>query len=129
MKRGCLSLLIALMFLAGCSHESELDIGNAATSAEMASQDAGMAAVMPKDFNFMVRFGYGDVIKNEINTFQGTVTKDLITKGTATAHLQFTQDEMREIYGRMREIHIMAPKKFAKSQNCSKAPSNKTSGR
>ncbi|PQP85837.1 hypothetical protein [Paenibacillus sp. AR247] len=68
--------------------------------------------------------GYGDVTKNEINTFQGTVTKDLITKGTATAHLKFTPNEMREIYGKMREINIIAPKKFATSRNCSKSPSN-----
>ncbi|MBB3129386.1 hypothetical protein FHS19_004061 [Paenibacillus rhizosphaerae] len=124
MKRVLLSLLITLTFLTGCSQESDLDKGNVSPSAEMANQDAGMPADMPDDFNFAVRFGYGEVTKNEINTYQGTVTKDLITKGTATAHLKFTQDEMREIYGKMREINIMAPKKFAKSQNCSKSPSN-----
>lgn len=83
-----------------------------------------MPEAMPDDFNFIVRFGYGDISKNEINTFQGTVTKDLISKGAATAHLKFTQDEMRGIYSKMREISIMASKKLAKSQNCSKSPSN-----
>lgn len=124
MKRGLLYLLIAMTFLAGCSQDSDLDKGSAAPSAEMANQEAGMPADMPDDFNFVVRFGYGDVTKNEINTFQGTVTKDLITKGTATAHLKFTPNEMREIYGKMREINIIAPKKFATSRNCSQSPSN-----
>ncbi|WP_145025539.1 hypothetical protein [Paenibacillus sp. Y412MC10] len=124
MKRGLFSLLIAMTFLAGCSQDSDLDKGSAAPSAEMANQEDGIPVDMPDDFNFVVRFGYGDVTKNEINTFQETVTKDLITKGTATAHLKFTQDEMREIYGKMREIHIMAPKRFTKSHSCSKSPSN-----
>ncbi|MNC60208.1 hypothetical protein D3C75_1100690 [compost metagenome] len=45
--------------------------------------------------------------KNEINTFNHTVTKDLVTQGTAQAELTFTVSEMAEIYARLREINIL----------------------
>lgn len=66
-----------------------------------------MPEEMPADFDFLVRYGYGEVTKNEINTYQDSVVKDLIMNGTATADITLTEDEMRSIYERMRGIHIM----------------------
>ena len=50
--------------------------------------------------------------KNEINTFKGTVTKDLITDGTATTELILTEEEMKDIFRKMQEINIAETKEF-----------------
>jgi len=65
---------------------------------------------MPDDFGFSVSFGYGK--KNEINTFKGTVTKDLIDDGIATIDLVLSDAELLEVYEKMKEIEVMQPKKF-----------------
>ncbi|GAA0342200.1 hypothetical protein GCM10008931_36980 [Oceanobacillus oncorhynchi subsp. oncorhynchi] len=52
-------------------------------------------ANMPDDFDFSIQFGVGK--NNEINTFEGTVTKDLIENGTATAEISLTEEEMNQI--------------------------------
>ncbi|UQZ32616.1 hypothetical protein C2I18_03010 [Paenibacillus sp. PK3_47] len=72
------------------------------SSAETA---VGMPLEMPEDFAFSVRFGVKG--KNEVNTFEHTVTKDLVSNGTATANLTLTQDELTEIYARMRDINVL----------------------
>lgn len=69
-----------------------------------------MPKVMPSDFDFSIQFGVQK--KNEINTFEGTVTKDLIVDGTATTELILTEEEMKDIYEKMLEINIMEPKEF-----------------
>jgi hypothetical protein len=66
-----------------------------------------MPEEMPVDFDFLVSYGYGEVNKNEINTYKDSVTKDLIMNGTAAAGIAFSGDEMRSIYDRMREMNIM----------------------
>lgn len=65
---------------------------------------------MPSDFNFSLQFGIQK--KNEINTFEGMLTKDLIADGVATGDLILTEEEMEDIYERMREIKIAEPKDF-----------------
>ncbi|QFF99032.1 hypothetical protein PB01_09450 [Psychrobacillus glaciei] len=65
---------------------------------------------MPNDFGFSIQFGMGK--KNEINTFEGTVTKDLITDGITTAAVTFTDEEMNEIYEKMKELNIIETKKI-----------------
>ena len=65
---------------------------------------------MPNDFDFSIQFGVQK--KNEINTFEGTVTKDLIADGTATTELNLTEEEMQDIYGKMQEINIAETKGF-----------------
>ncbi|MDQ0916328.1 hypothetical protein [Paenibacillus sp. V4I5] len=80
-----------------------------------------MPKEMPNNFDFMVRFGYGEVTKNEINTYQDTVTKDLIINGNAIANITFTMEEMRSIYEKMREINIMGTKELVHTNmNCFK---------
>lgn len=65
---------------------------------------------MPNDFGFSIQFGFGK--NNEINTFENTVTKDLISDGTATANVTLTDKEMNEIYKKMKEVNIVEMKKF-----------------
>lgn len=86
-----------------------------------------MPAAMPSDFNFSVSYGYGDNTKNAIDTYEDTVIKDLIMNGAATAKIALSDEEMREIYAKMREIDIMAAKKLPKKNGCFRTPSNEES--
>lgn len=80
-----------------------------------------MPETMPADFAFSVRFGITG--KNEINTFDGTVTKDLVTKGTAQAELVLTESEMADIYARLRTINIYRELNLEPdSRNCVQTP-------
>ena len=70
--------------------------------------------------NFM-RFGVQS--KNEINTFDNIVIKDLIAEGTASTEISFTKEEMKKIYQKMREINIMEPKELIPEKiNCMQTP-------
>ncbi|GLX71050.1 hypothetical protein [Paenibacillus glycanilyticus] len=109
MLRVLMIISVAFLFLAGCAKEK---------------QAAQMPDEMPEDFGFSVSFGYGEVNKNEINTYNNTVTKDLITKGTATADLSFSKEELRAIYGKMKDLNILKAKQFPERGNCSQTPSN-----
>ncbi|OMF96545.1 hypothetical protein BK147_14130 [Paenibacillus sp. FSL R7-0337] len=95
-------LLLAVLLIAGCSTNKD-----AQPAPEQPEVLGEMPEDMPADFDFFVRYGYGEVTKNEINTYQDTVVKDLIMNGTATADITLTEDEMRSIYERMRGIGIM----------------------
>ncbi|WP_342562070.1 hypothetical protein NST84_20865 [Paenibacillus sp. FSL R7-0345] len=80
-----------------------------------------MPETMPADFAFSVRFGITG--KNEINTFNGTVTKDLVTLGTAQADFVFTDSELADIYARLRTINIYRELKLEPDRkNCAKTP-------
>ncbi|KAI7248592.1 hypothetical protein KC345_g11845 [Hortaea werneckii] len=82
-----------------------------------------MPEEMPGDFDFFVRYGYGEATKNEINTYQDTVIKDLVMNGTATADITLTGEEMRSIYDRMREMNIMGNLELVPaSPGCSVTP-------
>ncbi|OMD53584.1 hypothetical protein BSK56_00085 [Paenibacillus borealis] len=119
---ACLPLVLVLL-LAGCE---STDGGNGSTTQSAALlQRPGhlMPEVMPEDFAFSVRFGITG--KNEINTFEGTVTKDLVTQGEATADLTFTGSEMADIYTRLRDIDVMGELKLEPEparQNCNQTP-------
>ncbi|MEK3715908.1 hypothetical protein [Paenibacillus sp. FSL R7-0333] len=85
---------------------------------------------MPEYFDFLVRYGYGEVSKNEINTYQDTLVKDLIVNGTATANITLTGEEMRSIYERMRGISIMSKMQLVPAkQSCSVVPYQEDSWR
>nr|WP_106779279.1 hypothetical protein [Lysinibacillus timonensis] len=68
------------------------------------STTRNMPKEMPSDFDFSIRFGVQK--RNELNTYEGTVTKDLIADGTASTELTLTEEEMKDIYGKMRDINI-----------------------
>ncbi|OAB45578.1 hypothetical protein PBAT_11695 [Paenibacillus antarcticus] len=113
MGRLCSLLFVLLLIITGCSKDVKINTNT-------------MPQSLPADFDFMVSFGYGEVTKNEINTYQDTVVKDLVINGTATANMTFTVDEMRIIYEKMREINIMGTKDLVPTnQNCGKKPFSK----
>lgn len=99
MKRFILLFIVIGLMLAGCSKNSTTQ-GNLPLN-ETDSTIQPMPEDMPNDFGFSVLFGIGK--KNEVNTFKETVTKDLIEDGTATVNVALTQEEMNEIYERMKE--------------------------
>ncbi|WP_019909568.1 hypothetical protein [Paenibacillus sp. HW567] len=110
-----LSLLIILV-LAGCEGAKKSSpISTTATPA------VAMPEQKPADFAFSVR--YGVTAKNEINTFNGTVTKDLVSSGTATANLKLTDAEMTDIYNRMRELNVLGELKLeVEDKACAQVP-------
>jgi hypothetical protein len=55
-----------------------------------------------RDFNLSLR--YGILARNELNTFENTITKDLILDGTVTIPLSLAQAELDSIEGRMEQI-------------------------
>lgn len=114
MKRLCTIFIIILCITSGCSWKTnQPPIANS------------MPQEMPGDFNFLVRFGYGEATKNEINSYEDQVVKDLINKGTATADITLTTEEMRSIYKKMYEMNVMGMEDVAfTGSNCSKIPYN-----
>lgn len=118
-------LLLAALVIAGCSTNKD-----AQPAPEQPEVLGEMPEEMPADFDFLVRYGYGEVNKNEINTYQDTVVKDLIMNGTATADIMLTEDEMRSIYERMRAIHIMGKLELVPlKQGCAVVPYQEDSWR
>lgn len=89
----CFSLVL---FTLGCNSQME--------------KDEFMPKEMPSDFGFSLSFGVQK--HNVVNTFEGTVVKDLIVDGTASTPLVLTDEEMQEIFDMMRDIHIAEEKDF-----------------
>lgn len=121
------SITYLLVIVTGCSANSDTGTNsNFEHEQKMVVEErSDMPQEMPDDFDFIVSFGYGEHTKNEIDTFEDTVTKDLIINGSATANLIFTLDEMQSIYEKMREINIMDMKGLAPNElNCSQVPYN-----
>ncbi len=79
-----------------------------------------MPVEMPSDFDFIVEFGV--LKKNVITTYEDTVTKDLISDGTATTNLIFTTEEMESIYREMKDMNITETKNLVPKTNCAKEP-------
>ncbi|MDQ0888872.1 hypothetical protein QFZ81_003960 [Paenibacillus sp. V4I9] len=130
MKRLCSLLFLLIFNTTGCGTETDLEASSGIENQkkEVVEQNNQMPKVVPNDFDFMVRFGYGEVTKNEINTYQDTVTKDLIMKGTAKANITFTTEEIRSIYEKMREINVFGMKELVPTNmNCSSIPYNEES--
>lgn len=94
------SFILLSIVLLGCQ-QSDLDTS---------SNTANWPSEMPNDFNFSVQFGYGK--KNEINTFNQTITKDLIVDGTVTTSISLTEEEMKDIYEEMNKLDLEKPKEF-----------------
>lgn len=102
-------LIVSFVFLSvvllGCKQSDNGGSKNATNSITL-----NMPKDMPDDFGFSIQFGVEK--KNEINTFEWTVTKDLIVDGTASTELVLTRDELQEIYKKMQEMNIFETKDF-----------------
>ena len=75
-----LALVVALLGMVGC---------NSGTTGE-------------SSFNLI--FKYGVMARNEVDTFQGTYTKDMIIDPSITVKLSLSEEEMDRIYQKMVEI-------------------------
>lgn len=118
MNRTLILLLLLVILLAGCDGEGTKESSPAPVTAAPA---VVMPEQKPEDFAFSVR--YGITAKNEINTFNGTVTKDLIAKGTATANLKLTDAEMTDIYKRIRDLNVLGDLKLeVEDKGCAQIP-------
>ncbi|MFF3102328.1 hypothetical protein [Viridibacillus arvi] len=106
MKPGKILLFIFAFFLSGCGLIND-------------TKDV-MPDEMPSDFGFSVKFGVGK--KNEIDTFEGKVTKDLVDDGTATIILPFTIEEKAKIYEKMKNINIISMKDLVPKTECMTKP-------
>ena len=85
-----LALIVAVIGLAGC----------ATSPAEVSS------------FNLI--FKYGVMAKNELNTFDGTYTKDMVMDPSITVELSLTEAELDRIYQKMVEIDFFDyPEEFS----------------
>ncbi|MEG0385005.1 MAG: hypothetical protein RR642_09660 [Solibacillus sp.] len=110
-----LSLNLSLLFLSigllGCQQSNNKeDLHNETSKNVTNSKTQNLPQNMPNDFDFSIQFGVHK--KNEINTFKGTVTKDLIADGTATTQLILTDEEMQNIYKKLQKINIAETKEF-----------------
>lgn len=66
----------------------------------------------PDEFNLIFEYGVG--AKNELNTFQGRYTKDMIVDTPITVNLSLSKEELDRIYQKMVEIGFFDyPDKFA----------------
>lgn len=93
-KKFLLVVVIGALILSGCSILKEKKSGV-----------KGQNSDIPQDFDFVLK--YGVTARNELNTFEGTFTKDLIAVGTATTKLKLSADEKRKIYEEMMKVKIL----------------------
>jgi hypothetical protein len=56
------------------------------------------------DFNLILRYGVG--AKNELNTFKGTYTKDMVNRPSITTRLCLTREELDAIHLKALEIDL-----------------------
>ncbi|WP_026672270.1 hypothetical protein [Alkalihalobacterium bogoriense] len=111
-KRSFFILIIFALLVSGCGGDLQ--------SSAVESNIESMPNDVPQDFNFSVKFGVNK--GNEINTFEDTVTKDLIENGSATINLTLTAEEMEIIYQKMKDINILSPKQLTPETNCAVEP-------
>jgi hypothetical protein len=71
----------------------------------LACTDSGIA---PQDRRFNILIRYGVNARNELNTFNDTVTKDLILDGTVTIKLILSRADFDSIESRMLSIDIFS---------------------
>jgi hypothetical protein len=75
-------LAVSLLFLCACS-----DVGGSAET---------------REFNLSLR--YGILARNQLNTFQNTITKDLVLDGTVTVPFVLAASNLDSIEARMQQI-------------------------
>jgi len=68
-----------------------------------------------QDFGFILRYGVG--ARNELNTLEGTFTKDLVTAGNSTTRLKLSESELQEIYAEMFSMNIVDYPDFLREES------------
>ncbi len=104
MHRRHLCLLVCCALL-GCLAAGMFASNCRSTTSTTA--DAQLPAVQPADFGFVAAYGVG--AGNQIDTFKGTFTKDIIsqTKPNPTIELSLTSDELASLYQDLRTMRIL----------------------
>lgn len=59
---------------------------------------------VPEDFNLVFKYGVG--AKNELDTFDGTYTKDLVMDPPVTVDFKLSDDELTGIYEKMTDLEV-----------------------
>jgi hypothetical protein len=90
-----LSLAVVLSGAVGCDEDTPAE-------PEPAVEDTQSPTAGISDFNLI--FKYGVTAKNELDTFKGTYTKDMISDPPITIELSLTEAEKDIIYRKMLEI-------------------------
>jgi len=67
----------------------------------MSCSDSGTS---PESRNFDLKFSYGVLARNVLNTFENTYTKDLVVDGTTTVPFALSDSELQCISSKMSEI-------------------------
>jgi len=65
---------------------------------------AGCNTASGEESDFNLIFKYGVTARNELNTFKGTFTKDMVADPSITIDLTLTEEEMDRIHRKMIEI-------------------------
>ena len=72
----------------------------------------GCSAHTSPDFNLIFKYGVG--AKNELNTFEGTHTRDMIMDPSITVDLSLSKEELDSIYQKMEAIDFFEyPDRFS----------------
>ncbi len=67
---------------------------------------------IPSNFNLVFKYGVGAM--NELNTFKGAYTKDMVVDPSITVNLPLSKEELHRIYQKMIEIDFFNyPDKFS----------------
>ena len=67
----------------------------------------------PSDYNILFKYGYSKAMRNELNTFNGTYTKDMGKDSPITIDFSLSDEDMDRIYQKMVEIDFFCyPEKF-----------------
>lgn len=70
----------------------------------------------PGESNFNLIFKYGVGARNELNTFKGTYTKDMVSDPSITVNIYLSEEELHKIYQKMIEIDFFDyPDRFSVS--------------
>ncbi len=76
----------------------------------------GCTVPTPGESNFNLIFKYGVGAKNELNTFKGTYTKDMVMAPSVTVNLPLSEEEKDRIYQKMLDIDFFSyPDEFSVS--------------
>ena len=65
---------------------------------------SGCGNTPPGESDFNLTFEYGVGAKNELNTFDGTYTRDMVLDPSITVELSLSEEELDSIYQKMVEI-------------------------
>jgi len=102
------SLAATTILLAGCATQSHTQTTVPVQKAAAVTTQPIIAPVDVKKIEpgFHFTFRYGVNARNELDTFQNTYTKDLITSGTVTVPFQLTPAELKSVQEKITELDL-----------------------